>query len=484
VSLGISDGPHQNDVYVSVDDGHGLQATSEEAILTVIPVPPVLALSGPASGIKGTAYTLGLSAVYPGDPDGDLINGWRIQWGDGITQTVAGSPATVEHVFASAGTYTISAFASDDDGAYDAANTVTVVVQGTVFYGLTQPATVTEATPFNTVFASSYDPAGVGSVSEYSASVKFRQRTVPGTVSQRTNGTSFLVSVGGTYPEEGSYSLVVTIQDAGGGSVMGNDPMTVIDVALSATGQAFTATAGTAFNGAVATFRDPGSDGTIGDSTATITWGDGQSSAGVISGSGGNFTVSGTHTYASPGTHTSTIQIGDIGGATATATGTATVTAGRRRHFFLLLTEEGAAVELAAAGSWNDEIPGAGTGAGRAKPAFGSSGEEIPPDVPSLPDPKWEDGAVAEGVFGAGHHGPFPATDPASDWFPFDILNPLRTSPFSQRSLTESGRSEGRHPDWVSSPSSNLFGRGGLSEGDWLLDCQPVLDWYFCQGSS
>jgi hypothetical protein len=450
VSLGISDGPHQNDVYVSVDDGHGLQATSEEAILTVIPVPPVLALSGPASGIKGTAYTLSLSAVYPGDPDGDLINSWRIQWGDGITQTVAGSPATVEHVFASVGTYTISAFASDDDGAYDAANTVTVVVQGAVFYGFTQPATVTEAASFNTVVASSYDPAGVGSVSECSASVNFRQRTVPGTVSQGTNGTSFLVGVGGTYPEEGSYSVVITIQDAGGASVMGHNPMIVIDVALSATGQAFTATAGTAFNGAVATFRHPGSDGTTGDFAATITWGDGRSLAGVISGSGGNFTVS----------------------------------AGRRRHFFLLLTEEGAAVELAAAGSWNDENLGAGTCAGRAKPAFGSPAEEIPPDVPSLPDPKWEDGVVAEGVFGAGHHGPFPATDPESGWFPFDILNPLGTSPFSQRSLTESGRSEGRHPDWVSSPSSDLVGRGSLSEGDWLLDCQPVLDRYFCQGSS
>jgi uncharacterized protein (TIGR03118 family) len=58
--------------------------------------------------------------------------------------------------------------------------------------------------------------------------------------------------------------------------------------------------------------------------TATINWGDGTSpSAGTVSVSGHQFSVSGSHTYAADGEHAVTVTIKDQGGSTATSSTTA-----------------------------------------------------------------------------------------------------------------------------------------------------------------
>ena len=70
------------------------------------------------------------------------------------------------------------------------------------------------------------------------------------------------------------------------------------DPTVVATGVAVAATAGVPFTGPVATFTDADSLATAGGFTATIDWGDGGTSAGVVSSDGsGGFVVSGTYTY-------------------------------------------------------------------------------------------------------------------------------------------------------------------------------------------
>ncbi|MGH7134821.1 MAG: DUF4214 domain-containing protein, partial [Pirellulales bacterium] len=63
-----------------------------------------------------------------------------------------------------------------------------------------------------------------------------------------------------------------------------------------------------------------------GDFTATINWGDGATTAGVVSGSNGKYTVTGTHAYANEGADTATVAIADDAPGTASASATATVT--------------------------------------------------------------------------------------------------------------------------------------------------------------
>src|SRR5262249_18705008 len=80
------------------------------------------------------------------------------------------------------------------------------------------------------------------------------------------------------------------------------------------------------FTGVVAGFTDADPAGAAADYTATITWGDGHTSAGTITGNGsGGFNVSGTNTYMTDGTYPIAVTITDAGGSTATANGTAYV---------------------------------------------------------------------------------------------------------------------------------------------------------------
>src|SRR5262249_54031420 len=74
-----------------------------------------------------------------------------------------------------------------------------------------------------------------------------------------------------------------------------------------------------------ATFTDANPGNHTGDFTATIHWGDLSTSTGVVSYSGGSYSVAGSHTYSEEGSYSISIDIVDDGGSTATITGTATV---------------------------------------------------------------------------------------------------------------------------------------------------------------
>jgi PKD repeat protein len=103
----------------------------------------------------------------------------------------------------------------------------------------------------------------------------------------------------------------------------------IADAKITAAGAAgFSAVEGRSATGTVATFTDPDTGATAGEYSASINWGDGSTSAGTISGSGGSFTIAGTHTYAEEGSHTITVTITDVDNQanSATATTPATVT--------------------------------------------------------------------------------------------------------------------------------------------------------------
>jgi Ca2+-binding RTX toxin-like protein len=84
----------------------------------VLNVAPTLTISGATSVNEDAVYTLGLSATDPGT---DTITGWTIQWGDGTSSTVAGTPQSVTHVYVDGpNLFTVTATASDEDGTHTA----------------------------------------------------------------------------------------------------------------------------------------------------------------------------------------------------------------------------------------------------------------------------------------------------------------------------------------------------------------------------
>src|SRR5438093_172778 len=66
-----------------------------------------------------------------------------------------------------------------------------------------------------------------------------------------------------------------------------------------------------ASNTQVASFTDDNVVATAGGFTVIIDWGDGTTTPGVLTGSNGSFTVTGSHTYAAAGNDTITVFMGD-----------------------------------------------------------------------------------------------------------------------------------------------------------------------------
>ena len=67
---------------------------------------------------------------------------------------------------------------------------------------------------------------------------------------------------------------------------------------LNGAGTPLSAVEGAEFSGQVATFSDADTSTAATAFTASISWGDGSTSPGQVNGGSGNFTVSGSHTYA------------------------------------------------------------------------------------------------------------------------------------------------------------------------------------------
>jgi hypothetical protein len=130
--------------------------------------------------------------------------------------------------------------------------------------------------------------------------------------------------------EEGSFA--VDVVNPTSGRTSSTLSLTVTDAPLTVAGQTLSGTEGQGLtNALVATFMDPGTDGTTGDYVANVTWDDGGSlhdSSGTIQWAGGdlfNVYASNTMPYAQPGAHAVSVTVTDRGGSRATASGTVNV---------------------------------------------------------------------------------------------------------------------------------------------------------------
>ncbi len=104
--------------------------------------------------------------------------------------------------------------------------------------------------------------------------------------------------------------------------------LAISDRSIAAAGTNVSAIEGRSFTAQVATFTDVDTNATAADYSASISWGDGGTSAGTVTGGGGSFTVTGSHTYAEEGSRQVTVTITDVDNASnsANTTSTATIT--------------------------------------------------------------------------------------------------------------------------------------------------------------
>jgi hypothetical protein len=243
--------------------------------------------------------------------------------GDPLTYTWTGPFGTATgptpNVTLPPGTSTVTLTVSD--GRLSSEDTTTVTVYPPIA-GAGRTVATTEGTPFSAPVARFTDPDPQATADEYAATIDWGDGT-PATIGAVTQpggpGTPFTVVGDHVYAEELGYTPTVTITDTDTpfNRTTIEAAATAGDAALSASGVAPTSPQG--FNGAVATFTDANGGATTADFSASIDWGDGHGSTGVVTG-GGGFAVGGTHTYTGTGFFTVTVKIVDDGGSTATAT--------------------------------------------------------------------------------------------------------------------------------------------------------------------
>jgi PKD repeat protein len=127
-----------------------------------------------------------------------------------------------------------------------------------------------------------------------------------------------------TFAEEGTHTGTVTVTDPTGLSTTLSFSVPVVDAPLTISCATPSVTL-QAFSGQVANLHDGNPGAPLSDFTATIDWGDSSTSSGTVSGGGGDYGISGSHTYASTGYYDVTVHVDDEGGSSATTDPACTV---------------------------------------------------------------------------------------------------------------------------------------------------------------
>ena len=335
-TCGFPNGPATSTVTVAVSDGttsNGL--TQPVAVANVAPA--VAFTSAPPTAFEGETKTYAFSVSDPGVTDTYSAAAGFPSCGSGGT-LVAGSLAlTGNHgaqtgsfacKFPSPGAPTVSIAFTDSDGATGNTATATVTVQDApLTAGALAITNGVESLTASQLTFGFTDANPAGAAGDYAATIDWGDSTnSAGTVT--ASGVGFSVHASHTYVEEGTYAVTVTVADVGGATTAAAGSAIVGDAPLTAG----TLTVGNGVAGVTPAplafaFTDANPAATASDFTATIDWGDSTSSAGTVAASSTGFSAQGSHTYAHAGTYTVTVTVTDVGGSTASATGSTTITA-------------------------------------------------------------------------------------------------------------------------------------------------------------
>lgn len=318
--------------------GSDITLTQKQTVLDV----PLTAYPTTISATAGKQFTGVVGSFADAEANAPTSNfSTVIQWGDNDFSfgTVAYNTATGRfdvsdsHTYTSDGKYSITIGVSDAGGSYvnvDSSATVTGVTPPTnsVITAAAVNFSATKGISVSPILATFTDSNTGQSASHYTTTIKWGDSTSSaGTVTFNSSTAKFQVSGTHTYAAVGSFNATVNISDPEGGSAAPVAKATVADAAITPIAATINATPGKAFTGVVGSFTDGDPAAPASYFTATVTWGDGHSSAGTIAynSTAKRFDVTGTNTYATANTYAISIAVKDTGGASAAIKSTAKV---------------------------------------------------------------------------------------------------------------------------------------------------------------
>lgn len=272
----------------------------------------------------------GFAATVSGFAKGDVIDlrglaGTSAAWSGGVLTVQLSGGGT--YGLKLAGAYAGTSFQVASDGA--GGSLVTIGSAAPPPAGLAGSMSLTAATEGSATAAqvASFTDSNLSdTAAAFSALITWGDGTTSAGTVAGSSG-AFTVSAGGghVYAGEGSYAAKVDVTrtaDSARLSLSGSIAVGEGDVLAVQTAPHLSATEQQAFSATLATFTDTYAGNVAGDFTATIDWGDGTTSAGVVSFASGLISVAGTHAYGAAGTNPITVTLQEVdGSAHITASG-------------------------------------------------------------------------------------------------------------------------------------------------------------------
>lgn len=412
-------------ITITVNDVGG-QSTVATTTATVTDAPISATTTGVAAlkAVEGTSFTGTIAYLSDGNPVATAADFTKlvIDWGDGTTSDLASGKITVTprvggvagsfviggtHEYDVYGSYPIKVSITDDGGAAaSTSNSITVADAPFIASGVGQ-STAMEGVPFTAIVANFTDGNPHPRLGDFTATIDWGDATSSsGLIAQNKDGT-FSITGNHIYEESTTpYTVTVAIQDSGGSTQTVSSSVFVPDAPLTASSTPISPAPsdGVRFNALVATFVDANPNPKPGEFTASIDWGDGSSSAGIVLQDGNHFDVRGSHLY-KQGDYNISVSVQDDGGSRALAvssvsvpdapltgsvpTGTLTPTEGTPLTLPVALFTSGNPQALpgdyVASIDWGDGTVTAGTVAAAVGGGFSVSGSHAYETVASFP---------------------------------------------------------------------------------------------------
>jgi hypothetical protein len=272
---------------------------------------PIAVTAGPIpSQVEGSGYSGAVATFSTADPQAQTSNYIAmIDWGDSVstaaTITANGGgnftvSSTGTHAYSGPGTFPVKVTVVSLGGVHGTGSTTAAVKEAPIV-GTPGTISTVAGTAFSGVLGT-FTQFALTPAAAFTATVNWGDGTTSlGTVLANAGGT-FTVSGGHTYrtyAPGGSYHVAVAIRESSGNAGSFTATAAVPDAGLGGTGAKLSAVQGSPVTAALATFTSANPFSLASQFTALVNWGDGTApTLGVVSGSGGKFTVSGTHTYA------------------------------------------------------------------------------------------------------------------------------------------------------------------------------------------
>ncbi len=292
---------------VTVSVTNADQAPSSGVFHVVVAnVPPAITPPANQSANEQAASTFALGSFA--DPGADGPWSVSVDWGDGsapasFSMTGTGTIPTQTHLYADAGTYTVTESVTDQGQAQDS-KTFQVTV-ATVPPTLTPAANQASNEGATTSFAlgSFTDP---DPDSPWSVAVNWGDNSTSTTFT--TSSTGALPNQTHVYADNGTYTVTVTVANKDQDQDSKTFQVAVANVPPAVTAPANqTSNEGAATSFALGSFTDPGPDAPW---TVSVNWGDGSAATTFTTSSTGTI-PSQSHSYADNGTYTVTVSVTD-----------------------------------------------------------------------------------------------------------------------------------------------------------------------------